>query len=275
MFIRKNLVRIAWAIFFMGIVAMPVQAAFNPTVTFEKKCSSCHSIGGGVLKGPDLKGVSQRRKLEWIVKFVQNSAAMIAAGDVDAVKIFNDFKQTDMPEQKLSDDDVKALIQFIEGDASSGSAKKLKSVTGLTQTDVEAGRAFYLGLTPLKNKGPACISCHSVADQGALGGGTLAMNLTHYYSDQPSEAAVDNILLKLQRAVMGPVFADKQLTDDEAFAIKAFLFDADKNTATIRNPQKKFLFLGLGGTAVLLGVIDFTWRRRRKSSVRRAHGGIR
>lgn len=263
-------------ILLLGVLAGDAAAAFDPAQTFEKKCSSCHTIGAGALKGPDLKGVSQRRKMDWIIKFVQNSAALIAAGDADAVKLFNEFKQIDMPEQKLSDDEVKQLMEFIEGGGGGGgSGKKLKSVSSVTSADIEAGQNLYLGLKGLANGGPACISCHSVGSSGPLGGGTLAMDLTTYYSQQPSEAAVDAILMKLQRAVMGPVFEGKQLTEEEAYQIKAFLFDADKVGRVASDPQKKFLFLGLGGTAVVLGMMDFTWRRRRKSSVRREHGGIR
>lgn len=274
MAIRKKIVIIAVTLATLAL-GQESSWAFDPAQAFEKKCSSCHSIGGGDLKGPDLKGVSKKRSMDWIIKFVQNSAALIASGDAEAVKLYNQYKQVDMPEQKLSDDEIKQLIAFIDGGGGGGSGKKLKSATQAGPADIEEGKKLYLGLKPLAKGGPACIACHSVGAHGALGGGTLAMNLTQYYSAQPNEAALDNMLQKLQRSVMGPVFENKQLSEEEAFQLKAFLYDADKAGMPVSDPQKKFLFLGMGGTLVVLGIMDFVWRRRRKSSVRRAQGGIR
>src|SRR3989337_709452 len=45
-----------------------------------------------------------------------------------------------------------------------------------------AGRALFTGARRLENGGPACMSCHSVAGLGALGGGALGPDLTLAYN---------------------------------------------------------------------------------------------
>jgi len=40
---------------------------------FLKNCFACHTIGSGKRVGPDLKGVEERRSIEWIGKFILSS----------------------------------------------------------------------------------------------------------------------------------------------------------------------------------------------------------
>lgn len=37
---------------------------------FQGKCAGCHTIGGGKLVGPDLKGVTTTRDHEWFERFI-------------------------------------------------------------------------------------------------------------------------------------------------------------------------------------------------------------
>ena len=260
--------------FFLIFFSLSANAAFDPGAVFEKKCSSCHSIGGGVLKGPDLKDVTKRRKIEWLVPFIQSSDSMIQAGDPEAVKIYNEFDQKDMPDQKLSDREVKELLQFIATGGQQEVALDSKPATQAKPEDIAVGHDLYLGIKKLSAGGPACVSCHSVGSYGPLGGGTLAKDLTHIYSDY-KDKGLSVALSKLAFPVMEEVYADRPLSDEEMFQIKAFLYDADKRGTEPQGFQKKFVFLGLGGAVLAMGFIDFTWRRRRKSSVRKARGGIR
>ncbi|MCP5464635.1 MAG: cytochrome c [Deltaproteobacteria bacterium] len=256
------------------LVSLQVKAAFNASQTFDKKCSSCHSIGGGVVKGPDLKGVSDRRSEEWLVRFIQSADSMIQSGDPEAVKLYNEYDQKDMPDQRLSDSEVKAILEFIAGGGEQVDVGEFKSATKASPEDILKGRSLFLGEVSFAKGGPACLSCHSVGNYGFLGGGTLAKNLTHIYSDY-NDKGLSVALSKLAFPVMEEVYADKSLTDDENFQIKAFLYSVDKEGVEPFNFQKKFVFLGVGGVVVLLGVIDLVWRKRRKKSVRNTHGGIR
>ena len=77
------------------------------------QCKACHTIGGGKLVGPDLKGVTERRDEAWLIKFIQNSQALVAAGDETAVKVFNDNNKIPMPSHALTDDQVKGILKYI------------------------------------------------------------------------------------------------------------------------------------------------------------------
>jgi mono/diheme cytochrome c family protein len=81
---------------------------------FTGYCVACHSIGSGNLVGPDLKGVNGRYEEGWLLSFIKSSQTMVAEGDERAAKVFNQFSSIPMPDQPLSDDEIKALLAFIE-----------------------------------------------------------------------------------------------------------------------------------------------------------------
>ncbi len=43
----------------------------------SKGCSACHKVGGGKLVGPDLQGVTARRKPKWIARMIVHPDQMI------------------------------------------------------------------------------------------------------------------------------------------------------------------------------------------------------
>ncbi len=77
-------------------------------------CAACHTIGGGKLIGPDLAGVNDRHDEAWLIKFIQNSQAMIQAGDEIAVKLFAEYNNIPMPPNNISDDQVRTLLNYIK-----------------------------------------------------------------------------------------------------------------------------------------------------------------
>lgn len=258
----------------LSLSSVSANAAFEAPQVFEKKCSSCHTIGNGILKGPDLKDVTKKRKEEWLIRFIQSSADMIESGDADAVKIYNEFGQKDMPDQRLSPDEIRQILKFIESGGAVATSVNIKSALEAKPEDILAGKELFLGLRPLSNGGPACLSCHSAGNHGPMGGGTLGKNLTTVYSTY-NDQGLSVALKKSAFPVMTEIFGERPLSDGEIFQLKAFLYHVDKEGMKKDGSQKKFLFLGLGGAALMLGLIDFAWRRRRKTSVRRSHGGIR
>lgn len=96
--------------------------AFDAGQKFKSTCLTCHTVGGGDGIGPDLKGVTKKRDMAWIVKFVQYPEGMIK-GDPDepgyekpdpiAVELFKKYK-TIMIEQDLSEDQIKAIMKWID-----------------------------------------------------------------------------------------------------------------------------------------------------------------
>lgn len=88
---------------------------FNAGEVFQQRCETCHTIGKGTRIGPDLKGVTERRDEEWLIKFIRNSQKMIKKGDQTAVKLFNEYNQTVMPaNEEYSDKKIKAILSYIE-----------------------------------------------------------------------------------------------------------------------------------------------------------------
>jgi len=58
------------------LLSAPAQGqSLSPgATTFEKRCYSCHNVGGGDKKGPGLKGVTIRRPKGWLREFVKSPA---------------------------------------------------------------------------------------------------------------------------------------------------------------------------------------------------------
>ncbi len=77
-------------------------------------CAACHTIGGGKLIGPDLKGVNERHDEAWLIKFLQNSQEVIKAGDTTAVRLFAEYNNIPMPPNNLTDDQVRKLLLYIK-----------------------------------------------------------------------------------------------------------------------------------------------------------------
>lgn len=81
---------------------------------FKQKCTSCHAINS-VVVGPALKGVNDRYSEEWLLKWIKNSQALVAAGDEQAVALFeghNNLVMTAFPD--LSDEDIKSILAYVD-----------------------------------------------------------------------------------------------------------------------------------------------------------------
>lgn len=75
------------------------------------KCSSCHKTSDEKLVGPGWKGVTTRRKPEWIMNFITNPDPMI---DKDpAVQAQLEICLVRMPNQGLTDDDARHILEFM------------------------------------------------------------------------------------------------------------------------------------------------------------------
>lgn len=246
--------------------------AFDAVPYFDKNCVSCHTVGGGDDIGPDLKDIQQRRSEQWLIPFIQSSQDMIKGGDPVAVKLFNQYKKKKMPDQDLSADEVRALLVFI---AQGGPAEKpidSRPATEATADEIVYGHNLFMGIRSFSNSGSSCFACHSVGSFGTLGGGTLGLNLSQAYSKY-EDRGLSKALAKAGFPIMREIYAEHPLTPEEAFAVKAFLYQADQTGYVSGDYQKKFLFLGIGGAVVMMGLIDFTWRKRRRKSAKPRRGG--
>ncbi len=132
---------LAIVLVFPGILG--AQQAQEGEKLFRQNCSACHKLGTKLI-GPDLVGISDRRPVEWIVKFVQNSQEVIKSGDPYAVKLFEEYNKVVMPPQGLTEEQVKSIIAYIDEYAKGG---------GESAAAGEAGAAFVVDapeLNPLQ-----------------------------------------------------------------------------------------------------------------------------
>lgn len=111
---------------------------------FKSKCTSCHAIDRKVV-GPALKGVPDTKSEEWLIKWIRNSQALIASGDAEAIKIFEEYNKSVMTSfTDLSDDQIKSVIAYIK-DASVEKPKEA-GAAGAAAKDDNASTFMILGL---------------------------------------------------------------------------------------------------------------------------------
>ncbi len=124
--------------------------------------------------------------------------------------------------------------------------------------NVEQGRNLFMGIAHFQNDGPPCMGCHSVDENGLLGGGALGPNLTNV-SRRYTQVELSGILSNTEpdiTPVMQPIYTDSPLITQEKADLLAFL-DASAGQPE-SNLELLVIGLSLAGTfavAVLLGVI--------------------
>jgi len=80
---------------------------------FKNRCAPCHTIGGGKKIGPDLSGVTERRKRDWLVRWLDNPGVMIASGDETAKKIAKEYSIV-MPPPNLTKNEILEVVEYLE-----------------------------------------------------------------------------------------------------------------------------------------------------------------
>ena len=229
------------------VFAMPLAQAPDGEALFtEKGCTACHTIGGGDLVGPDLQGVTERRTEEWLTQWLSAPDQMLAS-DPDAQAMLAKYNNVPMPNLGLKPDEVAALITYLGGGAAAGGA-----AAGLPAGDAASGKAYFVGDRRFENGGPQCMSCHSVAGIGALGGGSLGPDLTTSGYVQ-SDAAFASFMSAPITQTMGAVWAN----------LYAFLSRA---AVTQREPSAllQIALLGVVGAAALIALAQVYWGKRLK-----------
>jgi len=81
---------------------------------FNANCAACHKLNKKAV-GPALRGVSQKYDKEWLYSWIKNSAAMIKAGDAQAIAIWEEYNQTAMTAfPQLSNADIDNIIAYTD-----------------------------------------------------------------------------------------------------------------------------------------------------------------
>lgn len=139
-------------------IAGPIVAHAQEAVDFFRgNCTSCHTIGGGRLTGPDLKDVTQKKDRAWLVQFLQSPQAMIDKGDPYALKLKEEARDVVMPNiNGMTPALAELLLTMIEAESKlpkSQFAGLQISDRPFTQHDIELGKALFMGDKRLANGG--------------------------------------------------------------------------------------------------------------------------
>lgn len=251
---------------------------------FKQNCTSCHTIGGGRLTGPDLKDVTTRKDRAWFVQFLQSPKSMIDSGDPYAAKLQQEGRGVVMPNiAGMNQQQAQALLDMITAESKlprSQFAGMQISDRPLTTQDIAKGRLVFLGEQQLSGGGPACISCHTVKGLTLLGGGRLGPDLTRVYERLQGRKGLAAWLSSPASPTMSPVFKDHAIQPDEILSLVALFEDSARkggqdDTTSLLN----FFLLGVGGMVLGLISLDTLWKTRfrgvRRSMVHKDDRGER
>jgi mono/diheme cytochrome c family protein len=237
---------------------------------FEKSCYSCHNIGSGDKKGPDLKGATTRRTREWLHEYIETPAALNRKGDPAASELFRKYAPEVMPDQTLSPDQIDSILAMIDeltkkNEAFVPAGARLSRAIG--PGDITSGLKIFTGKQPLAGGGTACISCHSTTGVGALGGGTLGPDLTGA-NVKYRDPELISILQNPNFPTMKSVFGTRPLTEEEIVQVFAYLQNA--KTANLAAQTNAGLiriepwFVAAGFALACLGIsgLNLIWKKR-------------
>lgn len=253
--------------------------------TFNSVCSACHTINKGRLVGPDLSGVYQIRTNEWLIRFIRSSQEFIKSGDSAAVAIYEEYNKIPMPDNRLSDEEILGIINYIKATDQKVSApavttpgpndslaKKTQSavaddsLSGKYSSEYESeGRDLFYGFSYFANGASPCNSCHNVKDQSFMGGGKLAIDLTGSYA-KLSPAGITAILKNPPFPVMKTAMINHDLEENEIQALISFLKSAGEQKYKYGIPDSGgiiFFSFGLVCALILLVHIYIFYDRRK------------
>lgn len=252
----------------------PRALAQQPADFFQQNCTSCHTIGGGRITGPDLKDVTKQKDRAWLEHFIQNPKAVIDGGDPFALQLQQDARGVVMPAiQGLTPQMAKGLLDMIEAEsklAKSRFAGVSISDRPFTAADVTLGTEIFAGTRKLSQGGPPCISCHTLGTIGGLGGGRLGPDLTRVYERLGGRKAVGAWLSAPVTPTMQAVFRQHPLQSEEILPLLSVFEDASRRSQPAdTGTQVNFFIGGFAGASLGLLVMGWVWRNRMRT-VRRS-----
>lgn len=248
--------------------APPNQSAEEGATLFKEKCVGCHTIGGGKLVGPDLKGVTQRQDKAWLLRWIAAPDQVLAAGDPIATALLKEYNNVPMPNLGLSETQVASLVAYFDAiDTGAMQPPAAAAGSSLPPGNAVLGKELFTGAIRFQNGGPPCMGCHSIGGLGALGGGALGPDLTPAF-DKYGAAGLSSFLGTTPTVTMNAVWTRQPMTIDEQADIYAFL----KAASVSERPFEALVLLSvlaIIGALLLIGLAQLYWRKR-LVSVRRA-----
>ncbi|MBU2525886.1 MAG: cytochrome c [Bacteroidetes bacterium] len=77
---------------------------------FSKKCVACH-MAEQKLIGPAMKGVTERRRPEWIMNMIMNPIEMLSK-DPEAKALLAEHNNVPMTNQNIPEEEARALLEY-------------------------------------------------------------------------------------------------------------------------------------------------------------------
>src|ERR1700761_7084392 len=145
----RNALNLLLGLILVGFVSINHASAADGKTVFKQNCAVCHALTDQKITGPGLKGIADRApKGDWLFNWVKNNEKLIKAGDAYAVKIFNDNGHTAMTvfEGVVSDDDLKAVVEYIKNPPVEQKVAGPSNPTGSTENDTAQNEQ---GVNPL------------------------------------------------------------------------------------------------------------------------------
>lgn len=230
---------IVWCLFLLCVTASVARAEQGSGALFNRRCRACHTYGNGDLVGPDLKGVTDRHSRAWLTAWITSSQTLIRSGDPAANALFQKYRQIPMPDQSFAAGELSSLLDYFAEGGPETEAKRHRRADSATPDEIGLGRALFMGERALTDGGASCVACHRVGD--IVLGGSLGPELTHAYS-KFQDRRLAALLVRGCFPRVPDISARKPLSDDELFALKAFLREADTNFPVgehLRNNSRK------------------------------------
>ena len=253
------------------------EALFTGRTRFHNRgpsCISCHSIAGVPVPnegtvGPNLTDAYAKLGPSGIQATIQPPFSGVMAA------VYSDHVL--VPEEQK---DLMAFLKQngsqpgIQGNAAMSSAQLAPAAPPAPPGSHSRGESLFMGETHFLNRGPACISCHSIAGLPFPNGGTLGPNLTHTYTRlglRGTEAALQTLYF----GVMAPIYGDHPLAPEEQRDLMAFLKQSEARPETPWSTQILIL-IALTLAGLFVAITGFFWKDRvrwvRRALVARATG---
>lgn len=275
----------------LACLAYPPTARSSPEnaekgkAAFETICSACHTIGGGVKVGPDLKGITNQRSQSWLTHFISDPSKMIKSGDPTANSLLKEFHGVQMPTLGLSSEQVADVLAYLRTTALPARAQApppkapAPAAVPAAQTtaaplaaaqapgppaavlptgSASTGEQLFTGAIPLQKGGPPCVSCHDVARLPFPGGGTLGPDLTG--ASGKFGAGMGAVLATLPFPTMKPIFGNRLLIPQEQQDLAAFLQKAGVQSLISRTVE--IALAAVGGLIILIILAWIIWQNR-------------
>lgn len=212
---------------------------------FLSRCSGCHTVGGGQMKGPDLAPATQWGEEDLVVSIKKMEKHVGPISDEELAGFVALIKDPTLKERLAAERDRSSAMMAASLDA----------------PDPVQGESLFFGSKALANGGMPCGFCHRAGSRG----GELGPDLTAL-KDRLPHTAMLSALEGANFPVMRPAYADHPITTQEAVHLAGFLESLDEGDS---GQDASWVPLVGGGLAsfflILIGLI---FRNRGPAGIR-------